>query len=206
VASARCCISWTATLERIRPQRATWASCWARRGDPPARGHGQVLPLGREGHGRPPSLQTLHVARLPRHVRIVEPPGQGQASPGLTTTSTPVRASSIRRASEHASIANLDAKYGPVPGSVNRPRVPPAPKGFLDNPARRRAPAQREDLLHRNAILPCSQAAQRGQPSQTPEPRPASSTLAQPGGASQEEDRQKTGRSHFAQRRSNPAQ
>src|SRR5262245_66684788 len=38
----------------------------------------------------------------------------------------PVRASSIRLASEHASLVNLDAEYGPVLGSVNQPRVPPA--------------------------------------------------------------------------------
>src|SRR5262245_50978000 len=41
----------------------------------------------------------------------------------------------------------------------DRRMVPTALKGFLANPAHRGAPAQREDLSHRNALLLCSQAA-----------------------------------------------
>src|SRR5262249_15225647 len=42
--------------------------------------------------------------------------GQASVTPGLTSaTSTRYRPCSIRRASEHASIANLDAEYGPSP-------------------------------------------------------------------------------------------
>src|SRR5215471_16289508 len=116
--------------------------------------------------------------------------GQASVTPGLkSTTSTRQGTSSIRRASEHDSIVNFDAEYGPIPGSVSRPRVPPAPRGSSPTPRVVVRPHSEKIFL---IATPYSRAgSQRGQPSQTPEPRPASSHA---GTAGQGPARKKTGR------------
>src|SRR5262245_36860941 len=75
------------------------------------------------------------------------------------------------------------------------PLMPPATlKGFLANPTHRRAPVQREDPSHRNALLLCSQAANVDARLADARAGPASSTLARPGrgqpGRRPAEDRQ----------------
>src|SRR5215475_4521245 len=124
--------------------------------------------------------------------------GQASVTPGVTSaTSTRRRASSTRRASEHAPAANPDPDYGPVPQSVNRPRVPTAPKGSSPTP-RAVARPHSEKIFHiatphsRAHRPPSADTPHRGAKAAAPHLAHWHSRAA----ASQEKDRQKTGRSH----------